>query len=155
MIPGVRFREYREDDFERLCEIDWECFPSGIAYTPPEMRAILKGAQAVVAENRRGRVIAFLVSRRNRVMTLDVLPAYRRRGIARALLRELEERMRAVGARKIILETSVKNKPAEALYRSLGYTRVKRLPHYYLNGEDGWVMEKRLDVREEASSGAR
>jgi ribosomal-protein-alanine N-acetyltransferase len=146
MIAGVKLRKYREGDFDTLCEIDWKCFPQGIAYSPPEMRAFLKGAVALVAENHAGTAVAFLVARKNRVITVDVLPRYRRRGIARALMAECEKRLRAQGQRKILLETGVRNRPAQALYRALGYSKVKRLPHYYLNGEDGWLLVKRLDV---------
>lgn len=144
MIAGAKLREYREGDFETLCDIDWRCFPGGVAYTPVEMRSFLKGAVALVVENRGGRVVAFLVGRKNRVVTVDVLPEYRRRGIARVLMGAWEDRMRAAGVTKVRLETSVKNREAQALYRALGYSRVKRLPHYYLNGEDGWLMEKKL-----------
>jgi len=146
-------RTYRETDFETLCEIDTKCFPLGIAYTPVEMRAMLKGALALVVENRRGRVVAFLIGRKNRVMTLDVLPGYQRRGIGRALMEAWEARLRQAGIERVWLETSVRNRPAQALYRSLGYSRVKRLPHYYLNGEDGWLLEKRLDVRPQTARG--
>jgi len=147
MAGRIQLREYRDGDFETLCEIDWKCFPQGIAYTPPEMRAFLKGALALVAENHAGAVVAFLVARKNRVITVDVLPRFRGRGMGRALMAECEKRIGAAGARKLTLETGVKNRAAQALYRALGYTRVRRLPNYYLNGEDAWVMEKELESR--------
>jgi ribosomal-protein-alanine N-acetyltransferase len=146
----VKLREYREEDFETLCDIDWQCFPNGVAYTPREMRAFLRWATAIVVENRRGRVVAFLVSRRNRVVTLDVLPAYRRRGIASTLMAEFERRARQSGATKASLEVGVANRAALGLYRALGYRRIRRLPGYYQNGEDGWLMEKKLNVRSKA-----
>lgn len=96
----VKLRGYRAGDFETLCEIDTKCFPLGIAYTPAEMRAMLKGAAALVMENRRGRVVAFLIGRKNRVMTLDVLPGYQRRGIGRTLMEAWEARLRRAGVER-------------------------------------------------------
>jgi len=139
MIAGVRLRNYRARDFDRICEIDARCFSNGLHYTPPEMRTFLKGAWAMVAQNRRGTVVGFVMTRRNRVVTLDVLPEYRRRGIGRALMEACEKRMQPG---KAMLEVGVRNREAQALYRALGYTRVKRLPCYYPNGEDGWLLEK-------------
>jgi len=143
----MRLREYRERDFGTLCEIDARCFTDGLHYPRREMRAFLRVGTAVVAENRLGRVVAFLAAAKNRVVTVDVLPEYRRRGIARALMDAAEARMRAAGAPQVLLEVGVRNRAAQALYRSLGYTRVKRLTNYYPNGSDAWLMEKRLDVR--------
>jgi ribosomal-protein-alanine N-acetyltransferase len=155
----MTFRDYRPADFERLCEIDRRCFDPRLAYSTREMRAILRHPRAVVivAENRRGEVVAFVAAQRRApgrgragagdlawIVTLDVLPRYRRRGGGRELMRRCEERLAARGARVAFLETAVSNHAAQALYESLGYTFVKRLPRYYASGEDGWLMEKPL-----------
>ncbi|HYM11440.1 MAG TPA: N-acetyltransferase [Bryobacterales bacterium] len=155
----MTFRDYRPADFERLCEIDRCCFEPRVAYSAGEMRAILRHRRAVVivAENSRGEVVAFVAAQRRAagrardgtgdaawIVTLDVLPRYRRRGVGRELMRRSEERLAAAGVRVAVLETAVSNRAAQALYESLGYTFVKRLPRYYASGEDGWRMEKRL-----------
>jgi ribosomal-protein-alanine N-acetyltransferase len=151
----MTFRDYRPADFERLIEIDGRCFSPQVAYSAGEMRAILRHPQAVVivAENRRGNIVAFVAAQsrapgRSRehawIVTLDVLPRYRRRGLGHELMRRCEERLAAAGARNAFLETAVSNRAAQALYESLGYTLIKRLPRYYATGEDAWLMEKRL-----------
>lgn len=48
-------------------------------------------------------------------------PAYRGRGIAKALFAQIEVVAREKGAVKITLEVLSGNEPAKALYRSLGY----------------------------------
>jgi len=55
------------------------------------------------------------------IKKMYTLPEYRRRGLGRAILRDLERRARAGGARRVILETGVRNTGALALYRGLGY----------------------------------
>jgi len=50
-----------------------------------------------------------------------VVPAARRRGIARALLQRLEDEARLLGATRLRLETGLSQPEAIALYESAGY----------------------------------
>jgi ribosomal protein S18 acetylase RimI-like enzyme len=52
---------------------------------------------------------------------LYVAPAYRRRGIARALLREVTALAQALGAEEVWLLTNPANLAAQALYRAEGF----------------------------------
>jgi RimJ/RimL family protein N-acetyltransferase/GNAT superfamily N-acetyltransferase len=54
---------------------------------------------------------------------VGVLPAYRRQGIASALVGEVERRLVGAGARQINLMTSSGNEEARAFYVHLGYER--------------------------------
>jgi GNAT superfamily N-acetyltransferase len=56
----------------------------------------------------------------------------RRRGIARALMAELERHARAERFTLLLLDTC-RGTPAEQLYSSLGWTRVGVVPHFALN----------------------
>ena len=147
-------RDYRPADFPRVCEIDRACFEAKVAYSAAEMSSALRarGSLALVAENSKGDVVGFLVTHGGHIITLDVLPRYRQRGIGRKLLVCCEKRLCAAGVRAIHLETADRNRAAQALYVSLGYTFVKRLPRYYATGEDGWLMKKALDVRPKAAA---
>jgi ribosomal protein S18 acetylase RimI-like enzyme len=49
------------------------------------------------------------------------LEGYRRRGVARALITELEGRARAAGASSLAVLTAADNEAAIALYRALGF----------------------------------
>lgn len=52
---------------------------------------------------------------------LFVAPAYRRRGVGRALIERIEQMARAGGAAEVIILTGFDNAPAQGLYRALGY----------------------------------
>ena len=52
---------------------------------------------------------------------LIVTSAYRRRGVATALMRALERWAKTAGARAIVLDTHVTNAEARSLYHALGY----------------------------------
>ncbi|MDH7477818.1 MAG: ribosomal protein S18-alanine N-acetyltransferase [Candidatus Bathyarchaeota archaeon] len=65
------------------------------------------------------------------ILTIDVSPAYRRRGIAQRLLQKIEEIFREKGVKSCGLEVREDNVAALRLYQKLGYTRVAKLEHYY------------------------
>ncbi len=58
------------------------------------------------------------------LLTLAVHPDRRRRGLARALLGDLEERMRTEGAEEMFLEVAAGNDAALGLYAAFGYRPV-------------------------------
>lgn len=74
------------------------------------------------------------------VTTLAVLPAYRRKGIALALLKQCEQDL---GMPVIRLSVRASNKAAIGLYELAGYTIADRWKKYYVGGEDALVFEKR------------
>jgi ribosomal protein S18 acetylase RimI-like enzyme len=74
------------------------------------------------------------------VATIAVFPAYRRKGIASALLRACEE---AMGLPAVRLSVRRSNDAAAALYHREGYRLVDIWPRYYFDGEDAMVLEKR------------
>jgi 3-hydroxyisobutyrate dehydrogenase-like beta-hydroxyacid dehydrogenase/GNAT superfamily N-acetyltransferase len=55
------------------------------------------------------------------IKKMYTVPELRGRGLGRAIIRELEDRAIAAGARQAILETGVRNTAALALYTAVGY----------------------------------
>lgn len=92
-----------------------------------------------------GFVIFWLVHDELHVLNVAVAAEERRRGVARALMRQAEERAREHGARLGTLEVRRSNSAAIELYRSMGYREVGVRPNYYAEeGEDAIVMERDL-----------
>ncbi|MDR0504913.1 MAG: ribosomal protein S18-alanine N-acetyltransferase [Bifidobacteriaceae bacterium] len=79
------------------------------------------------------------------IMTLGVVEAWRGQGIARALLKHLLDKARAVGCRACLLEVRADNYQAIALYRSAGFQQVGlRRGYYYHSGADALTMRLAL-----------
>lgn len=77
------------------------------------------------------------------ILNVAVSPDHRDCGIGRALLTELEQRLRQQGVTEVLLEVRPSNAPAIALYTSLGFVQVGRRPNYYLNPrEDALILKK-------------
>ena len=137
-------------DIEALYALDQVCFPPGIAYSRGELRRFLgiATAQGVLAD-RDGTLAGFAVgyltrSRTAHVVTLDVGPGERRRGLGRALLEELLERLARAGAVEARLEVSTENTGAIAFYETLAFRVRRTLPGYYGPGRDALEMERDL-----------
>lgn len=75
-----------------------------------------------------GAVVGFGNRQAGFVDSLHVAAAGRRRGVARALMAELEAQMRADGIAAASLETDTFNTGSQGLYLALGYREVARYP---------------------------
>ena len=154
----MTLRDYRPEDFSKLCEIDRLCFPRGIAYSAAEIALALKERGIIVVvgavagatgEKADERAVAFVLARqedpsRGHIITIDVLPEFRRTGLGSALMAEAHRRLKELGVERVMLETSVENAPAIAFYKKLGYATLRRLSRYYLGKMDAYLMAKDL-----------
>ena len=59
-----------------------------------------------------------------------VRASHRRRGLARRILTAVEERARALGYSRVLLETGLEQPEAIALYEAEGYERIEGFGHY-------------------------
>ncbi|EMA08412.1 ribosomal protein S18-alanine N-acetyltransferase [Haloferax denitrificans] len=80
------------------------------------------------------------------VKDLAVRPAARGNGLGRRLLVQSLTAMAIAGAAVVKLEVRASNEPAIGLYRSLGFDPARRVPSYYGDGEDAYIMV--LDMAE-------
>jgi len=76
------------------------------------------------------------------ILTVAVLPAYRRQGIAREFMRQIEAWAAERQARAMMLEVEISNESAIKLYESLGYLKISVRMDYYSPGQDAHVMRK-------------
>ncbi len=95
-----------------------------------------------------GYVIYWEVSGELDIHNVAVHPRNRRQGVARAMLGHIIESATQRGFRRMTLEVRKSNDAAQTLYRSLGFeTCGLRKGYYSDNGEDAWLMERKLQSR--------
>jgi ribosomal-protein-alanine N-acetyltransferase len=154
-------RDYRREDFSTLYQIDQVCFPKEIAYTRFELAYYMRRREAftLVATARQPKASSkskppeeeaagFIVAERREmlghIITIDVLPKFRRHGLGSLLLGAAEKRLRESGSTEVELETATDNAAAHAFYKLHGYAQTGTLPDYYPNGLGALVMKKNL-----------
>lgn len=84
------------------------------------------------------------IIKKGHVVSVAVLPNHRRKGIGEALITKALEAMRGYGAKQCYLEVRVTNEEAIGLYKKMGYDVTRTIRGYYADGEDAYVMTKKL-----------
>lgn len=146
----VRPEAMATTDIDRVAELEQSLFPGDSPWTRDMFRAELADRQYkhyLVVRGVAGLVLGYAgiavppyAADPAEVMTIGVDTAARRRGIGRALLREL---IAAAGDRRILLDVRTDNEPAQILYRSHGFVRIGvRRRYYQPSGADADTMER-------------
>jgi [ribosomal protein S18]-alanine N-acetyltransferase len=136
---------------EQLMEFEREMFGAD-AWTPESYQAELDDTELrhyLVALAPDGALLGWagtmLMYETAQLLTIGVVPAAQRQGVARALLHALLEHARDRGATECILEVREDNVAARAFYAGEGFTRLRVRRGYYDNGRTN-ALELRLDL---------
>lgn len=80
------------------------------------------------------------------LLAIGVRPEHQRSGIGSAMLRYIEDRLVAQGARILLIETlgTEEFEPIRSFYRKNGYTEEARIREFYAAGADKIVFWKHL-----------
>ena len=159
---AYRLEPARGSDAERLAAMSRAHVEAGLkpAWGAARIRWHVRDAESVVLTARLPAMVAgFAIMRYGEdVAHLNLLavdPAHRRRGIARALVRWLEETALTAGTFIIGLELRAGNEAARALYHTLGYHELGQIPGYYQGVESAIRMMRDVRGRCESAPGAR
>ena len=136
---SLRIEEASLSDLSRLFEIEKECFTKE-AFTKEQISYLLTDHNNVsLTAKINDEIVGFIIGRIyvhekpvvGHVLTIDVSPEHRRRGIGLKLLKAVENVFRKRNVAICYLEAREDNVAALNLYRKQGYGRVKKLKNYY------------------------
>jgi ribosomal-protein-alanine N-acetyltransferase len=149
----VHLRLFSQDDLNVILEIqnaskaiaawrgrDYE----GLAADPRGLILVAESKARMVPE-----IVGFSafyrIENESELWNIAVEPRHRRKGVARALLREARRRLSESGVHRLFLEVRESNRPAVELYRAFGFALLGRRKDYYLNPkEDALVLVHKL-----------
>ena len=121
-----------------LAELHATCFPddpwSPLAIGQVTGFAGFFGRIAFAEDEPAGFVLAQGLGEECEILSLGVLPNYRRAGIGSALLATVAAEAQRQGARRLFLEVAADNTAARALYGAHGFVQVGRRRNYYRRG---------------------
>jgi len=150
-----RIRGFRSDDLNQVMEVNTACLPENYStffyrdlyrrfpktFLVAEADRGIQGYIMCRIERGLSKLKSLRPTRQCHVVSIAVLEAYRRRGIAtQLLLNAMGEGRDEYNASECFLEVRVGNEPAIKLYEKLGFSKVKRNFGYYMDGEDALVM---------------
>jgi len=151
-------RKFNMNDLQSVMHINRECLPENYTdYFFIDLYHRFPEAFVVAEEN--GEVIGYMMCRielglsnfgfggllkKGHIVSVAVLPKYRRKGVAQALIAKATEGMLAYNAKQCFLEVRVTNTPAVNLYKKLGFDVTRTIHGYYADGEDAYIMSRKL-----------
>jgi ribosomal-protein-alanine N-acetyltransferase len=124
---------------DKLFEIEEQCFNQE-AFTKRQIAYLLTDYNTIALVAKANNDIAgFIIAQIEienttmfgHIITINVAPNYRRKGIAQKLLKETETLLKQKGINEIHLEVKEDNTPALKLYQNLGYQKIGKIEKYY------------------------
>ena len=153
-------RQFRPEDLSSVIEINKVCLPEN--YSPYFFMEVYKSCPEafVVAEINRdvvgyimcrlefgfSDVRRFRMVRKGHIVSVAVMPAYRKQGIGRELVVMSLRALELHGAEECFLEVRVANEEAVRLYKQMNFDTVRLVTHYYHDGADAYLMSSKLPL---------
>ncbi|MEM3789197.1 MAG: ribosomal protein S18-alanine N-acetyltransferase [Candidatus Bathyarchaeia archaeon] len=150
-MTTIKIEDASITHLERLFEIEMECFKSE-AFTKQQIAHLLTNQNCIsLIAKENDKIIGFIIGMvyvednvlTGHILTIDVSPNHRRKGVGIKLLEELEKIFRDKGVKVCRLEVREDNVAALNLYQKFGYKKVGKLHHYYGDAH-GILLEKAL-----------
>jgi len=152
-----KVREVRPEDLDKVIEINRRNLPEN--YPTYFFRLHYESfPKAFLVAEVGGEVVGYVMCRVERsrklytkegeglqghIISLAVNPEVRRMGIGTELMvKAMRALYEVYGVDEYYLEVRVSNAPAINLYKKLGFKPVTVLKHYYLDGEDAYLMAR-------------
>lgn len=158
MQETFKLRKFTPDDLQNVMQINRLCLPENYTdYFFMDLYERFPETFIVAEEN--GKIAGYIMCRievglsnnvfgglirKGHVVSIAVLPEYRRRGVAQGLVCKAIEGMRHYKAKLGYLEVRVTNSVGIALYKKLGFEISKTREGYYSDGESAYMMTKKL-----------
>lgn len=157
-IEKFEVRRFAPEDIQAVMEINRTCLPENYnSYFFMEVYQNCPEAFLLAAVG--DRIVGYMMCRvehgfsemsrlkmvkKAHLVSLAVLPDYRRMSVARTLVTEAANAVAKRGAKEFYLEVRVTNDPGIELYKQLGFSIYRRIQYYYHDGADAYVMCKKL-----------
>ena len=158
MQTTFAIRRFKPADLERVMSINQLCLPEN--YSSSFFLDLYEQfPETFVVAEEDGEVVGYAMcrversipnfrftgfSKKGHLISIAVLPKYQRQGVGQALMQKIMKAMVGYEAKEIYLEVRVTNKIAISLYKKLGFQVARTLHRYYSDGEDAYLMAKKL-----------
>jgi ribosomal-protein-alanine N-acetyltransferase len=158
MQQTFKLRKFTPDDLQSVMQINRVCLPEN--YTDVFFIDLhQRFPETFIVAEEDGKIVGYVMCRievglasfslgglirKGHVVSIAVLPQGRRKGVAQALMNMTMDGMRYYKAKQCYLEVRVTNAAGVALYKKLGFDVSRTSNGYYSDGEDAYVMSKKL-----------
>lgn len=149
MSKSIIFRDMEPEDIAQVVAIEEISFAIPWTFETFEREMTTNEYARYTVMEKDGAIIGYcgmwLILDESHITNIAILPEYRGRKLGEALLHEVIEKAKKLGAHSMTLEVRVSNEIAQKLYRKFGFLNGGIRKRYYTdNYEDALVMWVRL-----------
>ena len=158
MQQTFQLRKFKPDDLQSVMHINRFCLPENyMDFFFMDLHQ--RFPETFIVAEEEGKIVGYIMCRievglasfglgglirKGHVVSIAVLPQGRRKGVANALMTAAMKGMIHYKAKQCYLEVRVTNDPGVTLYKKLGFEISRTLKGYYSDGENAYVMTKKL-----------
>lgn len=147
MSKNVFIRLVRKTDLQQIYEIEMRSFKTPFSFFTLQTLFWFNKEYFYVAEID-GKLVGYIIGdvrgNHGHIISIAVDAQHRREGIGRSLMKVLIKKFKEMNIKTIRLEVAVSNMNAQIFYKKMGFRTIDCIKNYYSNGEDAFLMEKRL-----------
>ena len=145
----VKIRKFSLADLKEVMEIEKVSFPNREALSGNYFKSLYqKYPEGFIVAESEGRIIGYTIGQPKNesaeIISLAVDPIWRKKGIGKTLTNFLINNFKEKGVKEISLHARIKNKAGITLYQNLGFQILKTIKNYYQNGDDAYLMKKKI-----------
>lgn len=161
MQETFELRKFAVNDLQSVMRINRICLPEN--YTEFFFIDLYhRFPETFIVAEENGEVVGYIMCRievglsnfgfsglikKGHIVSVAVLPPYRRKGVGTALITKAMDGMRLHNAKQCFLEVRMTNTEAVSLYKKLGFDVTRTIHGYYADGEDAYVMSRELSSK--------
>jgi ribosomal-protein-alanine N-acetyltransferase len=158
MLQTFKIRKFAPNDLQSVMNINRAALPEN--YTDYFFMDLYERfPEAFIVAEQDGEIVGYIMNRvevglsnlglgglvrKGHVVSIAVMPQSRRKGVAQALINAAIEGLHFYKAKQLYLEVRVTNEAGINLYKKLGFEISRTVNGYYSDGEDAYVMTKKL-----------
>ena len=158
MLQTFKLRKFTPDDLQSVMQINRETLPENYSdYFFMDLYE--RFPETFIVAELEEKVVGYIMCRievglsnfglgglirKGHVVSIAVLAKARRKGVAQALINAALQGMSFYKAKQCYLEVRVTNEGGVALYKKLTFEVSRTVHGYYSDGEDAYVMTKKL-----------
>ena len=155
-----KFRRFKPSDLEGVMRINRECLPENYT-TYFFMNLYKRYPETFIVAEINNEVVGYImcrietglpsfkrlgITKKGHVISIAVMARHQQKGLGYALMREATQAMANYKVNECYLEVRESNLPAVELYKKLGFETVRTVRNYYADGENAFLMAKRLST---------
>jgi ribosomal-protein-alanine N-acetyltransferase len=155
LSENFKIKPFKEDYLDQVAHINWSCLPE--KYTKPFFLTIYyQFPKTFFVASVNSKIVGYImcrietgysvmkklsVAKMGHIISIAVLPEYRRMGIGKALISKIVESIPSeYNVNECYLEVRPSNKAAINLYKQFSFELVNVINRYYSDGEPAYVM---------------